>query len=105
MRTDSDFNKPHKRVTVRQRGALKWGLCVSVCVRESLYNRLAFLIIVALVLIPEQRLVALLPVRPGTHSTRGESENDRDDHKGSDYGHGYYFAQGEIFTWKGRSKQ
>lgn len=64
----------------------------------DLDNRLAFVAVVALVLVPEQGLVALHLVRPGTHGARGGSENGCDDHKGSYYCHGDDFSQGERLT-------
>ncbi len=63
-------------------------------------HRLAFPVVVALVLVPEQGLVALHLVRLGAHGTRGGGENDRDDHEGGDYCHGDDFGQGESLTWK-----
>lgn len=49
---------------------------------------LALGVVVALVVVPEQRLVALHLVRPGTHGTRGAGENDGDEHEGGDYRYG-----------------
>lgn len=63
-------------------------------------HRLAFIVAVPLVLIHEQRLVALTLVRPGTHGTGGGGENNRNHDEGSDYRHGYDFSQSERLTWK-----
>lgn len=58
---------------------------------------LAFLIIVTLVLISEQRLV-VLHLGPGSHGARRGSKNDCDDYKGGNYRHGYDFSQRERLT-------
>ena len=65
-----------------------------------LHHGLAFVIVIPLVLVPQQRLVALHLVRSGTHGTRGGRENDCDDHEGGDYGYGDDFGQSESLTWK-----
>lgn len=61
----------------------------------TLDYRLAFVVVVPLVLIPEQRLVALHPVGPGTHGAGGGSEKEGHDHEGSDYCYGYDFSHSE----------
>lgn len=95
-RTDSSFSKLHICGTEKvKRGG------TYVCFRvqyTDLNNRLAFVAVVALVLVPEQRLVALHLVRPGTHGARGGGENGCDDHQGSYYRYGDDFSQGERLT-------
>lgn len=59
---------------------------------------LAFVIVIPLVLIPEQRLVALHLVRSGAHGTCGGSKNDCDHHQGSNYCNGEDFSQSERLT-------
>ena len=61
-------------------------------------HRLAFVIVVPLVLIPKQRLAALHLVGPGTEGACGGGENDSDDHKGSNYRHSYDLSQSESLT-------
>lgn len=57
--------------------------------------RLAFVVIIALVLIPEQRLVDLHLLVSDTHKTSGGGEDEGHHHKGGNYGYGYYFCQRE----------
>lgn len=61
-------------------------------------HRLALVVVVPLVLIAEQRLVALQHVGPFTHGTRGGNKNDCDDHEGGDDADGDDFSQSEWLT-------
>lgn len=77
-------------------------MCVARVPTAFSDDRLAFIIAVPLVLIHEQRLVALTLVRPGTHGTGGGGKNNCNHHEGGDYCHGNDFSQGESLTWKSR---
>lgn len=65
---------------------------------EASHHRLALLVVVPLVLVAEQRLVALHPVGPGAQGARGGGEDDRHDHEGGYDGDGDDFGQGERLS-------
>lgn len=73
-------------------------MCVARGRTATSDDGLAFVIAVPLVLIPEQRLVALQLAGLGAHGTRGGGENGRDDQERADYCHGDDFSQGESLT-------
>lgn len=74
-------------------------VCVCLALTAILDDRLALVVAIALVLIHQQRLVALALIRPGTHGTGSGSEYDRHQHEGGHYPHGDDFSQGESLTW------
>lgn len=64
----------------------------------DLNHRLAFAIVVSLVLIAEQRLETVHLVRPGSDDACCSCKNDCDDHKSGHYRHGDDFSQSEGLT-------
>lgn len=89
------FNKLLSCVTVKGKKKRRTGDAAGA---QASHDGLAFLVVVPLVLIPEQRLVTLHPVRPGAQGACGGGEDDGDDHKGSDYRHGDDFSQSERLS-------
>lgn len=74
-------------------------VCVCLVPTAVLDDRLALVVAIALVLIHQQRLVAVALIRPGTHGTGSGSEYDCHQHEGGHYPHGDDFSQGESLTW------
>lgn len=74
-------------------------MCVCLVPTALLDDRLALVVAVALVLIHQQRLLALALIRPGTHGTGSGSKYDCHQHEGNHYPHGDDFSQGESLTW------
>ena len=60
---------------------------------------LAFVVVVTLVLFPEQRLSAI-HLGPGAHGARGDGENDRHDDQGRHDANGDDLGQSKGLSWR-----